>query len=203
MKSFPLQIVAACATSGFLVPRHVCMHDYFQGEKLELTPVGSGLGVDKIKKVNMMDAKIERISEIISFALHLMKNREVFSKTKLVKILYLLDVVKSRQGSPNFTGIEYKSYYYGPYSEEIEDSLSLLISLDHISINEGKSFNGNSYYHIKLNQMPDFGHLTDQEKKDIKTILSPLISRDLDDVLGITYNTKEYRETPFGEVISL
>lgn len=38
---------------------------------------------------------------------------------------------------------------------------------------------------------------------DIKNILSPLIHRELNDVLDITYNTKEYKETPFGEVISL
>jgi uncharacterized protein YwgA len=152
---------------------------------------------------DMKDEKIERISEILAFVLHLMKNREVFSKTKLAKLLYLLDVVKSRQGVPKFTGIEYTSYYYGPFSDDIEESLSLLNALGHISADERTGFNGNSYYHIKLNQLPNFGCLTDQEKKDIKNILSPLISRDLNDVLGIAYNTKEYKETPFGEVISL
>lgn len=65
----------------------------------------------------MVDEKIERIGEIVCFVLHLMKNREVHSKTKLAKLLYLLDVVKSRQGIQNFTGIEYtgieyKSYYF-------------------------------------------------------------------------------------------
>jgi uncharacterized protein YwgA len=145
----------------------------------------------------------ERISEIIAFTLHLMKNREIFSKIKLVKLLYLLDVVKSRRKIRNFSGVEYRSYYYGPFSEDIEDSISLLKSLGHISVDERKSLNGNSYYHIKLNHLPNFGYLSDEDKIDIKKILSPLIDRELNDVLDITYNTKEYKETPFGEVIFL
>jgi len=151
----------------------------------------------------MTNERIERISEIIAFMLHLMKNREIFSKTKLVKLLYLLDVVKSRRNIRNFSGVEYRSYYYGPFSEDIEDSISLLKSLGHISVDERKSLNGNPYYHIKLNQLPNFGYLSDEDKKDIKKILSPLIDRELNDVLDITYNTKEYKDTPFCEVISL
>lgn len=132
-----------------------------------------------------------------------MKNREIFSKTKLVKLLYLLDVVKSRRRIRKFSGVEYRSYYYGPFSEDIEDSILLLKSLGHISVDECRSLSGNSYYHIKLNQLPDFGYLSDEDKRDIKKILSPLTDRELNDVLDITYNTKEYKDAPFGEVISL
>ncbi len=151
----------------------------------------------------MVNKKIERISEILSFMLHLMRNGEVFSKTKLVKLVYLLDVVKSRRGTPKFSGVEYSSHYYGPFSDDIEDSISFLTSLGHVTINEHTSFNGNPYYHIKLKQLPNFGYLTDQEKMDIKEIVSPLINRGLNEILEITYNTKEYKNASLGEVIAL
>ncbi|MCP4347303.1 MAG: DUF4065 domain-containing protein [Desulfobacterales bacterium] len=151
----------------------------------------------------MANEKIERICEILSFVLHLMKNGEVFSKTKLAKLLYLLDVVKSRQRIPKFSGIKYTSYYYGPFSDDIEESISLLTTFGHITVTKDTSFDGNPYYHIKLNQLPNFGYLTDQEKMDIKKIISPLINRELNELLEITYNTKEYKNAPFGELISL
>lgn len=79
----------------------------------------------------------------------------------------------------------------------------MLNSLGHIDIDEHASLDGISYCRIKLNQSANLGHLSDRENMDIKNILSPLIHRELNDVLDITYNTKEYKETPFGEVISL
>lgn len=151
----------------------------------------------------MVERKTERISEILSFILHLMKNGEVFSKTKLVKLLYLLDVVKSRRGIPKFSGVEYSSHYYGPFSDDIEESISLLTSLGHIKMDERTSLSGDPYYHIKLKQLPIFGCLTDREKLDIKEIISPLINRDLNEILEITYHTKEYKESSLGEVIAL
>ncbi|OQX06971.1 MAG: hypothetical protein BWK80_50120 [Desulfobacteraceae bacterium IS3] len=150
----------------------------------------------------MYNSKIERISEILCLLLHIMGG-ESFSKTKLVKLLYLLDVVKSRKGVPKFSGITFKSYYYGPYSDEIEESISLLSSLGYVTIKKDIGFSGNSYYQIQLNRLADFGHLTDREKIEIKEIVSPLINRSLNELLNITYSTKEFKKTSFGEAISL
>lgn len=148
-------------------------------------------------------SKIERISEIIAYILSLTKNKEIFSKTKLVKVLYLLDVVKSRRDHSDFTGIDYTSYYHGPFSEDIEDGLNLLSLGEYVAINQKTAFSGRLYYHIKLERIYDFGILTLEEKQEIKEIVLPLLQLDLKQVLEITYNTKEYTNVMFGEAISL
>ena len=146
--------------------------------------------------------KIERISEILSLILHLMGG-QAFSKTKLVKLIYLLDVIQSRKGIHNFSGVDFKSYYYGPYSEDIEESISLLVNMGYISVTPNQSRNGNPYYHFKLNIIPNFRRLNDEEKLQIQEYLMPLIKFNLKQLLNISYETKEYREVELGEVIRL
>jgi hypothetical protein len=150
----------------------------------------------------MKSERIERIGEIIAYVLQL-AGGEIFSKTKLVKLLYLLDVMKSREQQGCFTGISFKSYYYGPYSEDIEAGLSLLSDLDCISIDRCRSASGDPYYHIMLRSLPDFGRLTDEDRREIRTRLSPLLDLSLRQLLDVTYQTEEYSQVEFGEVIDL
>ena len=146
------------------------------------------------------DAKIERISEILSRILHLMGGR-AYSKTKLVKLLYLLDVIQSRRDKPRFSGVNYVSYYYGPYSDDIEESIDFLEELGYISVMRREPNNGNLYYLIQLKALPQFGQLADDEKLEIREILLPLARLDLEELLDITYATPEFSEAPFGEAI--
>jgi hypothetical protein len=152
--------------------------------------------------VNLFLEKFKRISEIIAFILCLMGGR-AYSKTKLVKLLYLLDVIYARNNKSNLSGIEYKSYYYGPYSEDIDESLQFLEDEGYISISRQIGIEGNVYYCVKLRNVPEFGQLDGREKAKIQKLLSPLVNRSLDELLDITYATKEYRQTKFNEVISL
>ena len=53
-----------------------------------------------------------------------------FGKTKLVKLLYLVDVENyRRRRSTRLSGLEWRFYHYGPYAFEIDDALESL-SLD-------------------------------------------------------------------------
>ena len=47
-------------------------------------------------------------------------------KTKLVKLLYLIDVENWRRRRKTLTGLEWRFYHYGPYAFEIEDALNEL-----------------------------------------------------------------------------
>ena len=146
--------------------------------------------------------KLERICEIMAFILRLMGG-SAYSKTKLVKLLYLLDVMYARKGKMNFTGIEYTSYYYGPYSEEIDKSLQLLEQLGYITPFQQMGSEGKMYSCLDLHGDPEFGQLTGQEKSEIRQLLSRLVNRSLEELLDITYATKEYKRTNFSEVIRL
>ena len=52
-----------------------------------------------------------------------------FGKTKLVKLLYLIDVENYRRRRNILSGLEWRFYHYGPYAFEIADALESL-SLD-------------------------------------------------------------------------
>ncbi|GAB4289259.1 MAG: hypothetical protein Fur0025_23700 [Oscillatoriaceae cyanobacterium] len=148
------------------------------------------------------NAKIERIGEVLALILHLMRG-EAFSKTKLVKLIYLLDVIQSRKGRHNFSGVDFRSYYYGPYSEDIEESISLLANMGYISVTLNQSPSGTPYYHFKLNTIPSFGRVTDEDKRQIQEYLMPLIELNSKQLLNISSETKEYREVELGEAIRL
>ena len=52
-----------------------------------------------------------------------------FGKTKLVKLLYLIDVENYRRRRRTLSGLEWRFYHYGPYAFEIDEALEEL-SLD-------------------------------------------------------------------------
>ena len=49
-----------------------------------------------------------------------------FGKTKMVKLLYLIDVEYYRRYSTTLTGLKWKFYHYGPYAAEIDTALTRL-----------------------------------------------------------------------------
>ncbi|MCY4653096.1 MAG: Panacea domain-containing protein [Dehalococcoidia bacterium] len=49
-----------------------------------------------------------------------------FGKTKLVKLLYLIDVENYRRRRKTLSGLEWRFYYYGPYAFEIDNALDEL-----------------------------------------------------------------------------
>ncbi len=49
-----------------------------------------------------------------------------FGKTKLVKLLYLMDVENYRRRQETISGLEWRFYHYGPYAFEIDNALNEL-----------------------------------------------------------------------------
>jgi len=145
---------------------------------------------------------IKRIAEIIALVLRIMGG-SVYSKTKLVKIVYLLDVIQSRKGNKDFSTATYKSYYYGPYSDDIEDAINLLTDFGYVEIGQRSSIDGNIYYTFKLKDTPFFCELSQKEKTDISQDTSQLRDIKLKQILEVVYSTKEYENTQFGEEVKL
>jgi hypothetical protein len=148
----------------------------------------------------MDNSKIERISEIIAFVISIFGG-EIYSKTKLVKLLYLIDVVFDRKYKKAFSGISYKSYYYGPYSEDIQNAIKLLQDFKYIATEQYQAGDGTNYYRFKLNSMPHFSSLTEAERSEVKDILLPFVNMDLKEIVQVAYNTKEYKKTDFNNTI--
>jgi hypothetical protein len=56
------------------------------------------------------------------------------TKTKLLKLLYLLDIESYRKTRTTLTGFNWTFYLYGPWSPQYEDSLAAAVSADRIRI---------------------------------------------------------------------
>ena len=66
----------------------------------------------------------------------------VFAKTKLVKLLYLVDVENYRRSRRTLSGLHWYFYHYGPYAFEIDDALDeLSLDVPQESIKTGSGHN--------------------------------------------------------------
>jgi hypothetical protein len=149
-----------------------------------------------------IDAKIERIAEIVAYILRLMGGK-AFTETKLVKLVYLLDVIQSRKGHPHFSGAVFRSYYPGPSSDDVMDAISLLLKFGYVSMTKKQEMDGIVYHHFKLHEQPLFGRLTDEERLQIREDLLPLVDFNVKRLRAIASKTKESTQVPLGEVINL
>lgn len=69
------------------------------------------------------------------------------TRTKLVKLLYLIDyfAIKTRLSATGITGVKYDYYYYGPFSREIIGAVDEMRGYE-IMEGENISLEGNVYY---------------------------------------------------------
>jgi len=144
---------------------------------------------------------IEKISEIIAYIISLMGGK-AYSKTQIVKLLYLIDVVSSRRTKRPLTGISYRSYYYGPYSNDIEDALRMLLEQGYMMGDKRITGDGKPYYVYTLNAIPHFNQLNASERSLISECVKPLLKLSLDQLLDMAYKTKEFESVSFGDPIS-
>jgi hypothetical protein len=73
---------------------------------------------------NLIPAVLTYIQEHDGFA----------TKTKLLKLLYLLDIEEYRQRRKTLTGFHWIFYHYGPWTPEYDDALNELQRLDKITL---------------------------------------------------------------------
>ena len=65
-----------------------------------------------------------------------------FAKTKLVKLLYLVDVENYRRSRRTLSGLHWYFYHYGPYAFEIDDALDeLSLDIPQESVKTGSGHN--------------------------------------------------------------
>jgi uncharacterized protein YwgA len=143
----------------------------------------------------------KKLSEIIGLIISIHRG-VLHSKTKLVKLLYLLDLKAIKKLGKTLTGVKFKSYFYGPYSDEIDEVLNYLEELGFISSIKNTSFYlGKEYIVYKLNNMPNFDALTLEEKNFIRNVIKNYKDKDLDEILMEVYSSEPFIKSEFGEEI--
>lgn len=142
---------------------------------------------------------MEKLKEILKYVIKL-QGGKIYTKLRLVKLIYILDREYFKKYGKNLTGVNYKNYYYGPFSHQIEEALEELEKEGSIKIEKMQDiFENKEFYVITLNSH-NFS-LTEKERTDIKEILNPYFQKSLEEILDIVYESPEFLKTPFGEVI--
>jgi len=145
----------------------------------------------------------EKLKNIILLILKLHGNKLYF-KTKLVKLLYLLDLHFNKKFKHPLTNLQYKCYFYGPYSKEIEKVLNSLENENIIHIKEVFDFfSDKNYYVIELKELPVLNKLSEEEKKEISNFVKKYANKSLSEILEKVYNTPPFKRASFGETIRL
>jgi uncharacterized protein YwgA len=127
------------------------------------------------------------------------------TRTKLVKLLYLADMLHSKKYGRTLTGVTYYSYFYGPYSDQIIKSIKKLKDSDIIEEHGGVGVEGQEYYLYTFRIDAEFPEtlLGGSEKKTLDKVITNYGDRALDDILDIVYSTKPFVKTKKGQRILL
>ncbi len=152
--------------------------------------------------LNVVSKMLNVASKMLNVASKML-NVAAYSKTKLVKLVYLLDIIQSRKGNKHFSTATYKSYYYGLYSDDIEEAINLLDNFGYVEVGKKTSVNGNTYYTFQLKDTPYFGELSQNEKNEISQYTFQLVELERGKLLELAYSTKEFENTQFGEEVKL
>jgi hypothetical protein len=67
------------------------------------------------------------------------------TKTKILKLLYLLDIESYRKSEATVTGFDWKFYRFGPWAASYDDALQAAVQANKISINAPNSDEGATF----------------------------------------------------------
>lgn len=124
------------------------------------------------------------VKNAVLYILERAENQEIsIGKTRLIKLLYLLDIEHYRLNQIVLTEMDWIFYKYGPYSFEIDDFLEKIgVTEEDIHISEGKTF-------TKLRK--EFGEDDIKIAIEIKAVIEKLIkdwgTADLNELLDYIY----------------
>ena len=127
------------------------------------------------------------------------------TRTKLVKLLYLIDLYYAKSKNRSLTGLTYRSYYFGPYSGQIINAINQLKGYE-IEEYSNISLDGREYYLYRPGMNPRWQSppaLEYEEEKVIDQVISEHGDKSLDEILKYVYNTEPYKSCRKGRRIVL
>lgn len=147
------------------------------------------------------DPQFTKLDQAIIYLVHKLYG---LTRTKLVKLLYLADIAHYTRTNTSLTKVTYYSYYYGPYSEGIIESIEKLNPYE-IEESYRTSKDGREYYTYSLGRYPRITNLnlTHEESQTLDEIITTYGAMNLDDLLKYVYGTPQYRKSRKGETITI
>ena len=137
-----------------------------------------------------------KLKEMIKYIVGQYDEPRVLTRTKLIKLLYLSDKFAEEERGSKISDTDYVMYQYGPYSEEITDTLE---DMDGGAISEviGRSPSGKYYQYVPRHANVS-GELSEREKEIIDRVLRDYGDFDTEELVDEVYtmynldNNKKY-----------
>jgi hypothetical protein len=127
------------------------------------------------------------------------------AKTKLVKLLYLIDVECYRRARASLTGLTWRFYHYGPYSVGVDNALRQLdldIPQEQVSTRGGFTaitFRPPPYLEVEPDQF-----LSAVQRRVVDRVLDRWALEDLNSILDHVYfQTEPMKEARRGQILDL
>lgn len=123
------------------------------------------------------------------------------TKTRLVKLMYLIDFFAKQELGRKISSIIYNYYYYGPYSDEIVKDIEELKSEGVIVETLGETNKGNTYHLYTLHSISrTYSNFVDMDERKIadKVILQ-FGTIDFNKLIEYVYNTGPIRDNKQGQ----
>ncbi|SHH27338.1 Panacea domain-containing protein [Thermosipho atlanticus] len=147
----------------------------------------------------------EKNKKALQIIVELLRNTEPLIKTKLVKLLFLIDMKFLEIYGKKMSELTYVRYFYGPYSRDIDYLLTFLNAKGVISYEEHINSDGKTYYLIELSNNEKYNEVSkslgEKERKIIKEIADRYSKKDLSKILEEVYNIPKVKNKNFGEEI--
>lgn len=128
----------------------------------------------------------------------ILNNLGSLTRTKIVKLLYLLDIESTERYGKKLTDFEYKKYYYGPYDQKI---VSLLDNPKYFNVTLGVTSSGSQFYNYSVGPRKPTIPIDSMTKDLVDEIVNKYGRIHLDKILEIAYDTQQFKVTDFGEKI--
>ncbi|MHA1230250.1 MAG: hypothetical protein ACTSRP_10200 [Candidatus Helarchaeota archaeon] len=133
------------------------------------------------------------LEEFILMFLGYSPRNKVEGKTRFQKLIYLLN--KHHNIFPN---LKYTRYYYGPYSNELEEAINNLKRIGYI--NEKIIYFGPSFYYYQINR-----NLTESGYKKFKDLESRYVkvAEKIKKMIKSTLSSKNYFDMELSELLKI
>lgn len=108
------------------------------------------------------------------------------NKTRLVKLLYLVDLLHVRDRGEQATGLRWIFYHYGPYAAEIEKVIERQLG-NTIDVEGTRDFFGDRMYLYRLREFPPDTLLEDGVRRYCDQLCDHWATAELNDLLSYVY----------------
>lgn len=139
------------------------------------------------------------LEDLILYIIAKLSNSKIkIGRTRIIKLLYLIDLVALRRLNEKITGLKYYYHFYGPYAQEIIEVLDKLSHCGKVETTTIPAHNGMVAYDYRVQDLPKVS-LEPEKRRLVDEIISKFGRMRLDKLLEVVYSTRPMQEKAPGD----